>query len=557
MLPCMTRQAKRASYLAVGAATLLMAATSFCVLPGVGLAQSSTSSALDYLHSCQRLDGGFGEHGEESSLHITLAALMAISSAGEDPARWTADGQSPFDYLRSRMEQSSPAAIAQFVLALKASGRDPRNHDGTNWVEHLVSSFSEGQFGDPGLLIDDVWAVRALAEMPEYQKEVRAAAEFLFSHRIEKEGWSWSVGLTSDLDNTCLALMALRASGWNPEDPVFAEGLEWAHGALTRARHNMAPQLNTPAVALHLQTLTALGTEEAPPGVASLRSQLLGLQLSDGSFSWTPSTSSYPCWNTAAAIPALGGNPLPEAPPGRLQERERAKSSEVALNPPPRTAAVTVRIEGKDELLWSGSLVVEPTRYTLRDGQERATDRPNVLGAAILALREAGLPFVLSGDYGDEVFTVQGVGPYRWFYRVNGAESELCQIVHPVQDGDEVVLFYGKRANRLLRLRALESANYDRPPTLVAEAFDSDEKVWVPAPEADIEVERRPNGEREVRYLAVAHGPGFVRSEVSEWAVSALEEGSSPRLFVLVALALLVFLGLGVVKIRRWSSGRL
>ena len=56
---------------------------------------------MDYLQSCQKDDGGFGEAGRESSPGTTSWAIMAIVAAGDDPRTWVKNGNSTVDYLRS------------------------------------------------------------------------------------------------------------------------------------------------------------------------------------------------------------------------------------------------------------------------------------------------------------------------------------------------------------------------------------------------------------------------------------------------------------------------
>jgi len=505
----------------------------------------SVPNALDYLHGCQRLDGGFGEVGEESTPILTRMAVLAIAAAGENPENWTKGARSPLEYLAGTVQGSSPAAKAQLLLALQAAGQDPRSFAGSDLVEGVFASFKDGQFGDPEHLVDDFWAIRALSDVLSYQEQLTQAAGVVINARNDNGGWSWRRGLNSDPDTTGMAILALASTGVGIESPVIQNGLLWLKGALERAQHNLTPQLNSPVLAMRVQALTALGLNPQEWQGEDLLAQLRALQLSDGSFSWTAKTRSLACWNTAAAIPALSDHPLAERPPTTLSAVVRSGSDESALVEVAESVEVHVRIEGVDQMLWEGQVLVEPTEYSLNDGRQNRTTRPNVLGAGILALRAAELPFEISGDYGDEIYTVNGHRPYTWFYRVNHSESELCQIIHPLAAGDALLLFTGLRADQALRVRVLEDPTDEKPPRVVAEAFDTESRDWAEAPEATVHIETSAGeAEEESRkaeplnaYRIYAEGKGYVRSEVL--LVPVPGQGGSHRMWLYSGLGLL------------------
>ena len=561
MLPCMARTTKPPFPLF--SSRLLALTTALVCLSGVPRASearpdSALGPALDYLHSCQRLDGGFGEHGEASTEGLTLLALSAISAAGESPGRWTTGGESALSYLAAQSTERSPAATGQLILGLEAAGEAPGSFAGIDWEQRLVDSFIEDQFGDPKLLIDDFWALLALAGKPSHQAALSSAGDHIAKHQVQGQGWSWSHELTSDHDNTALALMALHETAHPRANEVGAEGLEWLRTSLSLARDHRTPYYNVPALAMHIQAHDTLAPGQHSDHRTKILSELKGLQLPDGSFSWTPRTSSFPCWNTAAAIPALMGPSAASAgSTSAAAQPPRAKATEQELVPPPTEATISVRIEGAEGLLWEGEVLVEPTDYVLRTGQEGKTDRPTVLGASILALRASGLPFELTGDYGDEIYTVDGKGPYRWFYRLNAEKSDLCQIVQPVTDGDQLILFHGKRDDRALRVRSTGVPEAGETPVLVAEAFDSNTEEWTAAPDAVIAVKPTSVGEQITGYQAQASGVGFIRSEVlrieAPTPSESPEEDSSSSFALLALLGLLGLLGAGVL-LRRAST---
>ena len=72
------------------------------------------ADALDYLRSQQTSDGGIGDFA------TTAWAIMAIASAGEDPASWAYGGDSDMvDYLAANADDAASCTdYSRMVLAL-------------------------------------------------------------------------------------------------------------------------------------------------------------------------------------------------------------------------------------------------------------------------------------------------------------------------------------------------------------------------------------------------------------------------------------------------------
>ncbi|HID28206.1 MAG TPA: hypothetical protein EYP22_10425, partial [Methanosarcinales archaeon] len=144
----------------------LSAAQSYPLTPD----SSQIKDAMSYLKSCQNEDGGFGaDANSNSSIGTTNWAVIAIASIGEDPHNWIKNGNSPIDFMSAHANEldneiNVATAYERFLLALVASGEDPRNFNGTNYVEKVKSFYNSTtkQIGDPTLLNDDFWGVLAL-----------------------------------------------------------------------------------------------------------------------------------------------------------------------------------------------------------------------------------------------------------------------------------------------------------------------------------------------------------------------------------------------------------
>ncbi|RLI20513.1 hypothetical protein DRO54_06080, partial [Candidatus Bathyarchaeota archaeon] len=116
--------------------------------------------ALDYLRSVQQPDGCI------SNFATSSWAVMAIAAAGEDPNEWKVDdGPSVVDYLienRDMLNLSKASDVERFILSMTAADKDPRNINGTDYVEILKGLFHNGQIGTEEWLFDDFWGVLAL-----------------------------------------------------------------------------------------------------------------------------------------------------------------------------------------------------------------------------------------------------------------------------------------------------------------------------------------------------------------------------------------------------------
>jgi hypothetical protein len=167
----------------------------------------------------------------------------------------------------------------------------------------VLSGFDGTQFGEPGLLNDDLFALWTLARLGDADRpEAQAAVDHLLTH--QDLGWSWSATGEPDTDTTAMVLSALHAAG-----------------ALDRADRSGAVNFFTMAG----QAGDGYGTRPGADGncnstVWVLRAQgvlgvswvdhsaweyLLALQGPDGGFAYTPGGSSN-AFCTAEAATVLG-----------------------------------------------------------------------------------------------------------------------------------------------------------------------------------------------------------------------------------------------------------
>ncbi|MBT8508472.1 ABC transporter substrate-binding protein [Methanomicrobiaceae archaeon CYW5] len=358
-------------------------------------------SALAYMQSCQRDDGGFGEDGRETSPATSTWVIMAIVAAGEDPDTWTKNGVSAIDYLHAvaapeTVAIDGTAETAKMILTILAVGEDPYTFEGTDFVASLKAKQEpSGSFGDH--IYTTNWAVMALAAAGE---DTSAATTWLTSRQNADGGFGWTPGAESDCDDTASAVEALIAAGTPRSAPVitnavgFFRDVQCANGGFNYGGSSAA---NTASDAWVIQALVAAGENPATwtKEGATPVSHLLSAQAGEGYFKWTPVLTDNPCRMTASAVPALLGHPYPVLPGAGMS----AASTGSAISPAATGAAVN---------LSSPSPV--PTSAV-----------------------PAGGPVTVTDDFGRTV-TVQGVPQ-----RIVSLAPSNTEIVYAVGAGDRVV----------------------------------------------------------------------------------------------------------------------
>ena len=277
-------------------------------------------SALAYMQSCQRDDGGFGEDGRETSPATSTWVIMAIVAADEDPAAWTKGGVSALDYLRNvaapeTVAIDGTAETAKMILTILSVGENPYDFEGTDFVALLKAKQEpSGAFGDH--IYTTNWGVMALAAAGQ---DTSASVQWLTSQQNEDGGFGWTPGAESDCDDTASAVEALIAAGTPRSSPVitkamaFFRNVQFDNGGFNYGGSSGA---NTASDSWVIQALVAAGENPATwtkEGNSPV-DHLLSAQTGEGYFKWTPVLTENPCRMTASAVPALLGRPYPILP---------------------------------------------------------------------------------------------------------------------------------------------------------------------------------------------------------------------------------------------------
>jgi len=308
---------------ALGVALALGIAVVLCAGPGIALASpSGVGPALDYIHACQRSDGGFAEKTKSSSSDaITAWAIVAIASAGEDPSAWTVGGHNPVQYLSTKASAwSSTTDYARTTLAVVAARKDPRSFGGVDLVAKIRADVRDkGDDGDQiGSYVNShAWGMLALEAAGS---DVSGAeTKWLLRQQNSDGGWGWAPGIASDTNDTAAAVQALIVSGYSDSSSAVKRALSYLRAAQVNDggfSYQGGAKSDADSTAWVTQALVAAG--ESPEAWTSdghdPLERLRALQLPDGSVGYATGGHANPLLVTVQTLPALAKKAFPLAP---------------------------------------------------------------------------------------------------------------------------------------------------------------------------------------------------------------------------------------------------
>ncbi len=203
-------------------------------------AESSLTSAANWLLAQQDESGGFQGYSGDVDASSTAAAVLALYAARESDGSRAESIEKAMKYLDQaggEYAAAGPGQAANLVMAAIAGGENPRDFAGRNLVAALtappatpVPSGLAGIFGDD--LYDHGLVLIALVAAGEAVPA--AALEPLRVSQAENGGWAYD-GSTdasaADSNTTSLIIQALVATG-NGDDPMVGRALSvLAHAA--------------------------------------------------------------------------------------------------------------------------------------------------------------------------------------------------------------------------------------------------------------------------------------------------------------------------------------
>ena len=500
---------------------------------GYPLAVSDTEveGALDYLRSAQADDGNIGGFGTSAWV------VMALAAAGEDPHSWKKAGGNPsiVDYLKSNAggaNLSIATDVERMILAVVAADENPGNFGGVDFVAALKALYDGTQVGDAMLVWDDFSAVLALVAAGESPNSeiIQNTLSFIKSCQQPDGGWGYDVNASwgTDVDSTAAAIMALIAAGESPDLVAVTGGLSYIKSQQADSGGFLSWGTTNPSTdSWAIDAIVAAGQD---PTSASWTKNgttpvddLLGFQnATDGSFpDWMGNPDP---WTTSYALPALLGRPYPV----RALELERLP--------------VYVRVEGKNETVWRGEVVVSDSWVT--------ADNSNVTyhlsnATALGALDEASgheerFPYYVTDEWGWglAVPSIAGEGDWDagpwWQYRVDYCMAMVGADQFILNETHREVLWYCSQNRSVVPL----NISVDKTAitaggvfTATVEEYNDTDSTWTPCPNATVHADRDyvagPDGKAAIRifaagsYRVFAEKDGGIRSDKVEVRVLA------------------------------------
>jgi energy-coupling factor transport system substrate-specific component len=298
-----------------GVAALLLALAVVALTPAPAHA-SPVTHAADWLETQQRPSGGFAsDSGREAGVEMTSWAMLALAAVGRNPLDVTSSGKSPVDFLRSHIDEIKDAGdVARTILALEASGVDPRSFAGEDLVERLLAQRRQsGSY--QGWPATSAYAVLALRSAGAGGSTAGTVA-WLRKVQGKDGGWGNEPGDPSTAEITGAVLEVLT-----PGSEASDSALDYLRKA-KRPNGGFAPgnnlAANAQSTAWTSEGLLAAGKDPATFGSGkSSFTYMLELQAEDGYFLKAPNEDVSRVWVTSNAIIPLAGQFLPISAPPR------------------------------------------------------------------------------------------------------------------------------------------------------------------------------------------------------------------------------------------------
>jgi hypothetical protein len=296
--------------------TCLLIAADAAEAQQVETAEAIEAAAEWLVSTHQNDDGGFtafsaGANAAPSDFAGTVDALLALAAVGEPVEELLASLESQPEAVAVGAAQSGGSA-GKLVLALVVAGADPRDFAGFSPVITLTQHFSPDGAANVADPYNQALAILGLVAAEEAVPP--EAIDYLLAGQAAGDelagSWDDGFGTAGNTDATAMAIMALYASGMEPDSPELqAAGDFLEQNRLETGGWGYAPGLPESAnsTSLGLQALSALGRHSE---VAL--SALLAWQQPSGEFAADFGDGPFDdFFTTLQALPALTGQPYP------------------------------------------------------------------------------------------------------------------------------------------------------------------------------------------------------------------------------------------------------
>jgi hypothetical protein len=281
-------------------------------------ADTVTDKAFSYLRAKQDATGkittGYSAPSQWSAI--------AFAANGIDISSVKSSGKSLLEFLLTDIPPNEAATDYETrILAIVATGGNPTNFNGVNYVSHLEGFYKEGQLGDSCLLNDDIYGLLALVASGSTSTDQvkQGVLHFLISKQDPTDGGfgyyapgcsDW-YSPSSDMTGSAIqALISAKNAGLT--DAELDTSIDRAKAYLLANKDadggfGYYGSSDSDSTALVLQAFNVLGMQESSEAI-NARAYLLSQQSdADGGFLSYGATNAT---TTAQSIIALSGKGL-------------------------------------------------------------------------------------------------------------------------------------------------------------------------------------------------------------------------------------------------------
>jgi hypothetical protein len=375
-------------------------------------------------------------------------ATIALSAIGENNLN--------LDYLKN-ISGSSAINFEAPILAITASGNDPKTFGSIDYVAKLKTFYTSSQLGDTTTVNDDIFGILALtsAGLPSSDEVISNSKKFILDHQNSDGGWGWSISASSDTNTTASAVMVLRSVNISADDEAITKAKNYllsaqnTDGGFTYdPKSSYGTDSDISSTAWVILALSSLNIDPTTIKKVDKNSfDYLSSQQNPAGYFDTSETS-FTTTQTAYAVLALSGKTLPTK----------------ILNS--STENFKFRIEGAKETVCSGS-----------------TQGPTALDIVKNASAQCGFTYNITatayGPYLDKINTDLASGNTGWQYTVNNTPPSVGAADYTLKTGDSVLWYFESFDVKITRLTLSQSEITTGQNTQVNIEYTNDGKNWL------------------------------------------------------------------------------
>lgn len=437
-------------------------------------APSDFEKSLVFLKSCQKQDGGFGEKNSISNSTVTLTSIMGILNYGEDPQLWLVQGKNPFTYLKGLNDNLITLAVLSMKIIVYDYFKNIFSAELANAEKTILSRTQSLLATDNKYYVDEIWILRANARRNFLPADLqnRIVARILQFQNTDG-GFKFDKNSVSEANMTALAVMALKESRY-PAATQVKKALSFLKSSKNIISWIPSKKSDSITTSQLLQMAAFFQTQDFD--ARDISDQLISFLNKDGSMKWTQDSVLNPCYTTAFALLALK--------PAHIIKKNRRFSAAKKINSQLKMIKVNVRLAYQNKTFFdeSAQLSVEKSRIKSKHGSY--VESPDVFSISKNIFEKKNIKFKAFDTYGDSfesIMDIQGALPPQrsWHYKVNNRTTDICSVAYPVEEGNEILWYFGNYAEKVLGLQFYKTKDPQKI-RVQSVAFNDFTQTWEP-----------------------------------------------------------------------------